>query len=58
MELLSKTRGGYEVEEGLPLLPVIGGETVEMLNDRDSSSWKYKVGKVDPLIRLIAIEPS
>lgn len=29
-----------------------------MVNDRDSSSWKWRVGKVEPLMRLIAMEPS
>lgn len=40
----------------LPLLrSVLGDGTV---NERDSLSWKWSVGKVSPLIRLIAIEPS
>lgn len=28
------------------------------MKERDSSSWKCKVGSVDPLIRFIAIDPS
>lgn len=28
------------------------------VNDRDSSSWKWSVGSVSPLMRLIPIDPS
>ncbi len=52
----SRTRGGYAVDEELLLL--IGGDTDAELNERDSSSWKYNVGRVEPLIRLTATEPS
>ena len=37
---------------------LIGGETGDELKERDSSSWKYRVGSVEPLMRLMAIEPS
>lgn len=35
-----------------------GGDRGGRLKDFDSSSWKYRVGSVDPLMRLIAIDPS
>ena len=54
-EPVSNTRGGYEA---VAVRRPIAGETGVALNDLDSSSWKYNVGSVEPLIRLIAIEPS
>ena len=36
-----------------------GGDLgIGIVNERDSSSWKYSVGNVSPLMRLIAIDPS
>ena len=34
------------------------GDLVGMVKDRDSSSWKCSVGSVEPLMRLMAMEPS
>ena len=35
-----------------------GGDRGGRQKDLDSSSWKYNVGNVGPLMRLIAIDPS
>ena len=35
-----------------------GGDRGGRQKDFDSSSWKYMVGRVGPLMRLIAIDPS
>ena len=35
-----------------------GGDRGATQKDFDSSSWKYMVGSVEPLMRLIAIDPS
>ena len=35
-----------------------GGDRGGRYKDFDSSSWKYIVGSVEPLMRLITIDPS
>ena len=54
----SRTLGGYEEGVGVEEDWLIGGARGEVLKERDSSSWKYNVGRVEPLVRLTAIEPS
>ena len=54
----SSTLGGYAMAVDPEAVWLIGGETGDELKERDSSSWKYRVGSVEPLMRLMAIEPS
>ena len=37
---------------------LMGGETGDVLKESDSSSWKYSVGSVEPLVKFTAMDPS
>ena len=56
LEPESSTRGGYEA--GVADDWLMGGETGDGLKERDSSSWKYSVGRVEPLVKFTAMDPS